>query len=159
MIRQCLTMLLTSSLLGLCSPAIAGDFSSIRFTAARGHTRVMPGPANIFSVPGLPNFSARVGLPDSHAAFYIPPSDQQSNQPVQTQPLPQRGGWTKAGKILTVLGIGIAGGGAVMIAKGGTTTLASNQTTSVGIDWRTTGYVWVGVGAALALIGLTRRHH
>jgi hypothetical protein len=157
MIRQCVALLLVSSLLGLCSPAIAGDLVSIRFTVLRQDKHVRPGPANIFSSPGLPSFSTRVGLPNTHVALFVPSSEQQPYQPAQTQPQPH--GWTKAGKILTVLGIGVAGAGAVMIAKGGTTTVASNGNTSVGIDWRTTGYIWVGVGAALAVIGLTRRHH
>jgi TRAP-type uncharacterized transport system fused permease subunit len=63
------------------------------------------------------------------------------------------GGLTKGGKIMTVIGLAIVGAGVVMIAKGGVSAVDNNT----GIDWRKTGYAWVGVGGVLTIIGLTRR--
>ena len=61
--------------------------------------------------------------------------------------------WTKGGKIMTVIGLAVAGAGVVMIATGGETDIGDNTA----IDWRTTGYIWAGAGSVLAVIGLTRR--
>ncbi|MEW6366161.1 MAG: hypothetical protein AB1714_16160 [Acidobacteriota bacterium] len=60
--------------------------------------------------------------------------------------------WTKGGKIMTVIGLAVAGAGAVMVATWDEPTEAGTH-----IDWQTTGYVWIGAGAVLAIIGLTRR--
>ncbi len=64
------------------------------------------------------------------------------------------GGLTKAGKILTFIGIPVAVAGAIMLAKGND---EDDYGSDVSIDWRATGAVWLGAGAVLTIIGLTRR--
>jgi hypothetical protein len=65
--------------------------------------------------------------------------------------------WSKTGKILTIVGAGLIGGGAAAIVHGQNTRVACNGTTCVDVAWRATGAVWTGAGAALVIIGATRR--
>lgn len=69
-----------------------------------------------------------------------------------------RGHWTKGGKIMTYIGIGMLGAGGYMLAyglKNGDSTSCSNNT-CVSVSWKYTGAAWLGVGTALTAIGLTR---
>lgn len=65
--------------------------------------------------------------------------------------------WTKGGKVLTFIGIGLIGAGAVAMAVGGTTEIASDGSVTYGIDWRKTGAVWAGIGGGLTVAGLLWR--
>ena len=149
MIRQCMVFLLIGAMLGLCSPVYAGDFVSPRFKMPEGSSRV--GSA-------LPNFGARVGLPSTYAAFGLPQSSQQqSSQP--TPPARQRH-WSRNGKVLTILGLAMAGAGAVMMTKDNSTISSScsgSTCTEYQIRWKVTGGITMGTGAALTILGLTRR--
>ena len=63
--------------------------------------------------------------------------------------------WTRTGKILTFIGIPVAAVGAVMLAAGSSEDRIGD--TDLAIDWKTTGAIWLGSGAVLTIIGLTRR--
>jgi hypothetical protein len=65
--------------------------------------------------------------------------------------------WSKTGKILTIVGAGLIGGGAAAIVHGQNTRIACNGTTCVDVAWKATGAIWTGAGAALVIIGATRR--
>lgn len=149
MIRQCIVFLLIGALLALCSPVYAGDFVSPRFN--------MPAKSSSVSA-ALPAFGARVSLPSNYAAFGLPQSSQQQ-QSQPTAPARQRH-WSKGGKILTILGLGLAGVGAVMMTKENSTISSScsgNTCTEYQFRWRVAGGISVGTGAALTILGLTRR--
>jgi hypothetical protein len=66
------------------------------------------------------------------------------------------GGLTKAGKILTFIGIPIMVAGIIMIAKGSSEDRIGDS--DLAINWKATGAIWTGVGAVLTIIGLTRRN-
>lgn len=69
--------------------------------------------------------------------------------------------WSKTGKILTIVGAGLIGAGTAAIVHGQNTRVActSNGTveTCASIAWRATGAIWAGGGAALVIVGATRR--
>jgi hypothetical protein len=64
--------------------------------------------------------------------------------------------WTQGGKIMTFIGIGLIGAGAFMMTRDNQT-IASNGNTEWQIQWRVTGGITAGAGAALMILGLTRR--
>ena len=76
------------------------------------------------------------------------------------QPAVHHRHWSKTGKILTFVGIGLVGAGAAAIVHGQDTRIActSNGATETCADiaWKATGAVWLGGGAALVIIGATR---
>jgi hypothetical protein len=144
-IRQCVALLLVSSLLALCSPAIAGDLVSIRFTAPQHDTDV-----NMYLASGLPNFSTRAGLPGTRAAFYIPPSGQQT--PSQAPP-GQPKHLTTTGKVLKWVGIGLMAEGAVVVGLG-TSVIHSCNSGEICVDRGLAQGVYYGIGGASIATGV-----
>jgi len=105
----------------------------------------------------LPPASAlRAGIAARNPAFAIAGDPSDSNHAAA----PHRH-WSKTGKILTIVGAGLIGGGVAAIVHGQDTRVActSNGTveTCASIAWRATGAIWTGAGAALVIIGATRR--
>jgi hypothetical protein len=150
MIRQCFALFLIGAMLGVCSPVFAGDYVSQRFA--------MPVKTSGLH-SSLPMFGAKAGFPASYAAFGLPESgQQQSGQPA---PAPKTGrNLSTKGKVLTIIGIATAASGAIMMAQKDQTISSScsgNTCTSISINWKATGGITVGIGAVLAIIGLTRR--
>ena len=148
MIRQCTVFVLIVAILGLCSPVYAGDFVSPRFNM----------PAKSASVgSALPTFGAKVALPSTYAAFAPPQSSpQQTSQPA---PLPRQRHWSTKGKVLTIMGLGLAGAGGYMMTKENSTISSScsgNTCTEYQLRWRVAGGISIGTGAFLAILGLTR---
>ena len=64
--------------------------------------------------------------------------------------------WTKGGKIMTGIGLAMVGVGVIMLAAGSSEDRIGE--TNLAIDWKLTGALWMAGGAALTIIGLTRRH-
>jgi len=67
---------------------------------------------------------------------------------------PARRHWSKTGKILTIVGAGLAGAGTVALIHGQNTQVACNNGTCVDIAWRDTGAIWAGTGAVLVIVGV-----
>lgn len=65
--------------------------------------------------------------------------------------------WTPTGKVLTVVGVGLIAAGAFMMTRDNQT-IATEGNTEWQINWRITGGITMGGGAALTILGLTRRH-
>jgi hypothetical protein len=83
--------------------------------------------------------------------------DGQSGSSVQS-PRPRH--WTKGGKIMTFIGAGMLAVGGASLAYGlsnNNSGTCSDGSTCVSVDWKWTGVAWLGTGAALATLGLTRR--
>lgn len=70
-------------------------------------------------------------------------------------PAPSGKKWTRGGKIMTGIGLGVLGAGIVMIAHGSSSDEIGDS--GLAINWRATGAIWAGVGGVLTLVGLTRR--
>jgi hypothetical protein len=83
--------------------------------------------------------------PEADAPFFVD----------QAQPASSGKTWTKAGKIMTFIGIPLAAVGAVMLAVGSDEDQIGD--TDVAINWQITGALWLAGGAVLTIIGLTRR--
>jgi len=80
---------------------------------------------------------------------------QNTTQAPQQQPsTPPK---SKVGKTLTVLGICVMGVGGAMMAFGP----SKSETDCVGlcVDWKLTGGLWLGTGAVLTLIGVSKMKH
>jgi hypothetical protein len=146
MIRRCVALLLVSSLLGLCSPAIAGDLVSFRFTARQQDAKVA-------------NFSTLLALPHTPGAFYIPPpGQQQPSQPAPSQPKHL----TTTGKVLKWVGIGLMAEGAVWVGLGAavSNTCSQEYCISPGLAkgvYYGIGGASIGTGAILLLVGLHKK--
>ncbi len=66
--------------------------------------------------------------------------------------------WTKAGKIMTYIGIPLLAAGTGALAYGLSTQNSSNCSgTCFSVDWKATGAIWLSGGAVLTIIGATRR--
>ena len=139
-LRQCVAVMLVGTSLGLCSPAFAGDFISPRFSA--------PAPAGLGVTLGLAS-ATQPGPPETGFGFQDP-SQQQPTQPASHPPERH---WTKGGKIMTGIGVGLAVVGIIEFTRT-TQPLASG---GVEINWKATGGITMGAAAILAAIGLTRR--
>jgi hypothetical protein len=65
--------------------------------------------------------------------------------------------WTKGGKIMTYIGVGLMAGGGGALAYG----LSKKDNYCYGscfaFDWKWTGAAWLGAGSVLTAIGATRR--
>ena len=133
MTHRCWLTLLIVAVLGACLPTLAQDLVS---------PKLLP-----------PASALRSGIATRNLAF-----DMGTDPPSQA-PAPHRH-WSKTGKILTIVGASLAGAGAAALAHGETTKVActSNGTTGTCVDiaWRTTGAIWLGGGAALVIVGVTR---
>ena len=139
-------VLMLSSL--TAAPAFAGDYTNAKLLP---HRLPLSGSAaaalaSSTALPPRATFSEMVAT----AAF----APQQPGQGQPSQPAPARH-WSKAGKVMTVIGLGLAAAGGIMMTKQNTT-IASNGTTETQIDWKATGGGFIAGGAILAVIGLTR---
>jgi hypothetical protein len=65
-----------------------------------------------------------------------------------------QGGWSKAGKIMTIVGGIVVASGIIMIVAAPDETQVSDS--DVSIDWQTTGIVWSAAGAVVLIIGLIK---
>jgi hypothetical protein len=81
--------------------------------------------------------------------------DTESDPPSQNA-TPHRH-WSKAGKIMTVVGAGLIGAGTAALIHGQNTQVACSNGTCADIAWRATGAIWMSGGAALVIVGATRR--
>jgi len=93
----------------------------------------------------------RAAIPDFHASLDEPAAS--SNQPVRHRH------WTKGGKIMTGIGAGLLVGGGIALAHGLNNANSYSCTsggTCVAVDWKVTGGIWLGTGAVLTVLGVTR---
>ena len=135
MLRSAVASILVLVLTGLSCPAFAGDLVSPKL--------LPPSPA-----PG-----GRLVWQGSIAAFGLPQSGQAQGPAQQAAPRPR----SKAGKILTIVGLGVAGAGvAMVVAAPKESSVYSSGNSSVNLNWRYTGYAWIGIGGVLATIGLIK---
>jgi hypothetical protein len=79
----------------------------------------------------------------------------QNDPPSQTT-TPHRH-WSKGGKIMTIIGAGLIGAGTAALIHGQNTQVACSNGTCTEIAWRATGAIWMSGGAALVIVGATRR--
>src|ERR1700741_1145815 len=63
------------------------------------------------------------------------------NDSANTTATPRRH-WTKAGKIMTIVGAGLIGAGTGALIHGQNTHIACNNGTCVDVAWRATGAIW-----------------
>lgn len=132
MIRRYLAVIMVMMLIGLSSPALAGDLVSPKLMAG-------------LSVKGFPG---RI------AAFSLQGSGQAGSQS-QSQAAPSHRHWTRGGKVLTFIGLAFVGGGAVMMTREvPDSEMVPGQTY---VRWKRVGGISMGIGGALAIVGLTRR--
>ena len=140
MIQRYLALMTVMMLLGLSSPALAGDLVSPQLTASLSADAVRP------YIPGrLAAFS-----------FQAP-----SQTPSQLPAAPVEKHWTKGGKIMTFIGLGLVAAGVGLMFVPNTTVSSSCNSSSCSetqINWKATGGGIAGGGAVLMIIGLTRRH-
>jgi len=127
------------TILTTVSPVFAGDLTSIQ----------TPSP-----VAARTSIFHRSG---SLAAFSF-------QQPAQAQALPApatyQKHWTRRGKILTIVGVGVAGLGAFMMTRKDQdlgTSFEGGQLVTRTLRMKVAGGLTIGVGALLAGIGLTRK--
>jgi hypothetical protein len=125
--------LLIVTMFGMCLAALSQDLVS---------PKLLPAASEL-----------RAGMVVRNLAFDV--GEDPSNPP----PAPHRH-WSKTGKILTIVGVGLIGAGTAALVHGQDTRVvcASNGAaeTCADIAWRATGAIWVGGGAALTIVGLTR---
>lgn len=135
MTYRCWAALLMITMLAAGSQVLAQDLVS---------PKLLPSAANL-----------RAGIAARSQSF-----DTENDSPNQAAVAPHRH-WSKTGKILTFVGVGLIGGGIAAIAHGQNTRVAcvSNgaEETCADIAWKATGAVWAGAGTALVIIGATRR--
>jgi hypothetical protein len=96
-----------------------------------------------------PAATLRMGITARNLAF-----DQADGTSNQTAPHRH---WSKTGKILTIVGAGLIGAGTAALVHGQNSEVACNGGSCVNIAWRATGAIWMGAGAALVIVGATRR--
>ena len=131
-----MTRLLGALVLGVaisltCLPASAQEMVS---------HKILPPPSELRAA--VPNFSASLDDPAAPSS----------------QPVKQRH-WTKGGKIMTGIGAGLLVGGGIALAHGLTNANSYSCTsggTCVAVDWKVTGGIWLGTGAVLTVLGVTR---
>ena len=129
MTHRLLSVLVIVAMLSACLPASAADLVS---------PKLLP-----------PTSGLRVGIPNQNAVF-------DSGTPSSDQPAPKHRHWSKKGKVLTIVGVGLIGGGAAAIVHGQNTTVSCSGNTCTEIAWKATGAAWAAGGAALVIVGLTR---
>jgi len=82
----------------------------------------------------------------------------QNSSAAPEQPVPQKH-WTKGGKIMTYIGLGLLAGGVSAFAYGesnGNSYGCNSGGTCIAVDWKWTGVGWMAAGSTLTVIGLTR---
>jgi hypothetical protein len=124
-----LSMLVILAMLVTCLPASAADLVS---------PKLLP-----------PASGLRAGIPNQKVAF-------DTGTGSSDRPAPRRH-WSKTGKILTIVGGGLIVGGTAAVVHGQNTKVACSSGTCTEIGWRATGAVWMASGAALVIVGVTRR--
>lgn len=97
-----------------------------------------------------PASELRVEVATRHLAF------DTENDPPNTVATPHRH-WSKGGKIMTIVGAGLIGAGTAALIHGQNTQVACSNGTCAEIAWRATGAIWMAGGAALVIVGATRR--
>jgi hypothetical protein len=97
-----------------------------------------------------PASELRVEVANRHLAL-----DTQNDPPSQTT-TPHRH-WSKGGKIMTIIGAGLIGAGTGAVIHGQNTQVACSNGTCTEIAWKATGAIWMAGGAALVIVGATRR--
>lgn len=122
-------LLLTVTLLGACLHGFAQDLVA---------PKLLPSPSAL-----------RTGIASRNLAF------QTGEDSTKQTATPHRH-WTKAGKILTIVGAGLLGAGTVALVHGQNTQVACSNGSCVDIAWRDTGAVWAGACAVLVIVGVTR---
>jgi hypothetical protein len=127
-------------------PAFAGDYTNTKLLPHRLPLSASAALASSAAIPGRTTFNEMAGT----LAF----APQQPGQAQSTPPAPARH-WSRAGKIMTVIGAGLAVAGGIMMTKQNTT-ISSTSTTETQIDWKATGAGFIAGGAILAVVGLTR---
>ena len=132
MTHRCWATLLMVTMLGGCLQALSQDLVS---------PKLLPPPSAL-----------REGIAVRNPAFDMGDDPSNSNHAAA----PHRH-WSKTGKILTFVGAGLVGAGAAAIVHGQNTRVACSGTTCVDVAWKATGAIWTGAGAALVIIGATRR--
>jgi|SRR5579863_503540 len=152
MIRQCVSVVLVGAFLGLCSPAFAGDLvpttslapDNIRSVSAGfGHPHLT---SALHLTSKLPNFTPKIALPSGYA-FGLPQSAQQP----QSAPPKQL---TRTGKILTWVGVGLMGEGALTMGIGAAYgSIVSNCGPYAYCDNGLVQDTYLGIGAASLATG------
>jgi hypothetical protein len=78
------------------------------------------------------------------------------NDPSNTAATPHRH-WSKGGKVMAIIGAGLIGAGTAALIHGQNTQVACSSGTCTEIAWKATGAIWMAGGAALVIVGATRR--
>jgi len=94
------------------------------------------------------------------AGMRTPNATLAQDSSAQTKPPVRQKHWTKGGKIMTYVGVGLMAGGSAALAYGlsnQNSISCSGGSTCIAVDWKWTGVAWLAGGSALTLIGLTRR--
>jgi hypothetical protein len=147
MVQKYIAVFLVLMLSGLAAPAFAGDFVNMKLIP-QSFPLALASPA---AIPPATGPSAIAGT----LAYAMPQSSQgQPAQPSQAKPVSTRH-WSKAGKIMTVIGIGLAGAGGFMMTRSNQT-ISTDGDVETQINWKATGALTMSAGAVLAIIGLTR---
>lgn len=131
--HRSLSLLVIVALLVTCLPASASDLVS---------PKLLP-----------PASGLRAGIPNRNVAF-------DSGTSSSDRPAPRRH-WSKTGKILTIVGGGLIGAGAGAFVYGQNNPHAGCSSSGIisnctSVVWKATGGIWMGAGAALVIVGLTR---
>jgi len=157
MTRRFLTLLFLVSFMYSSLPALAEDATLPAAPSSQDAVTVKVPQSSLKNrwtlgiLPGYPKMN-----------FAFPNGQSQPTEPAkQSQPTRPSKQWTKGGKIMTIIGAGLIAGGAVETTQKNTTLASScsgNSCSSVNVDWRDTGIVTIAAGAALVVVGLTRRH-
>ena len=130
MTRRCWAGLLVVTMLGGCLPVLAQDLVS---------PKLLPRASEL-----------RVEVANRHLAL-----DTATDPPSQTA-TPHRH-WSKGGKVMTIIGAGLVGAGTAALIHGQNTQIACSNGYCTSIAWKATGAIWMAGGAALVIVGATRR--
>jgi hypothetical protein len=150
--KRALLLVFTCACLLLCTgtgfavdqPLSTGEFlnnnssSAVRFVSAPSAGRSSFNPVD-FSLPA--SSLQRLDHADFESLLRV------SDAPVAKPTGPKK----KVGKILVIAGLGAAGAGTIMALAAGEPKEIGDS--GVGINWRSTGFVWIGVGLAVAIVG------
>ena len=150
MVQKYIALILVLTLSGLAAaPAFAGDYTNTKLLPHRILTAGSTSQALATStaVPSRTTFSQMAGT-----LAFAPP---QASQAQPAKPAASTRHWTKGGKIMTIIGLSCVAAGGIMMTKQNQT-ISSTGSTDLQINWKATGAIWIGGGAVLALIGLTR---
>jgi hypothetical protein len=131
--RRCWSPLLVTAILAASLPVSSQDLVS---------PKLLP-PAAGLRLRAVPNFNLT----------------QDTSSATSAQPAAKHRRWTKGGKIMTFVGLGLMGGGASALGYGlshKNTPDCSAGNTCVAVDWQWTGVGWLAAGSALTILGLTR---